>query len=190
MLDGPFKSARPPVHRAWTGSDELALRLVEGPGPRWRSVPSTRPRGGGRRGARDSARGSETTSVALTWALRELARDASLAATVAEQGETLAERVFAETLRVYPPAWYIGRVAVTDTELAGEPIAAGTVVLSAPTCSITTAATTGAGALRPGSLGDGTAAAARAFTYLAVRCRFSALHRRGNRLGRGPRPAR
>ena len=41
-------------------------------------------------------------------------------------------RVLTETLRMYPPAWLLTRVATRDTELAGHPLPAGAIVLYSP----------------------------------------------------------
>jgi cytochrome P450 len=75
---------------------------------------------------------TETTSSALTWALVELSRDSSLGDRIATYGTTAADNIFAETLRMYPPAWYIGRSAAVETRLAGEIVPEGTMVLVSP----------------------------------------------------------
>jgi cytochrome P450 len=110
---------------------------------------------------------TETTSTALTWSLVELARNPALGAAVAEQGEPMAERVFAETLRLYPPAWFIGRLAVADTELAGELVKEGSMVLVSPYLLHRDARHfDDPTVFDPERWRDGTAAAARAFTFL------------------------
>lgn len=110
---------------------------------------------------------TETTSTALTWTLVELARNPALGNAVAEQGEPFAERVFAETLRLYPPAWFIGRLAVADTELAGEQVKEGSMVLVSPYLlhrdSRHYADPT---VFDPDRWREGTTAAAQAFSYL------------------------
>jgi cytochrome P450 len=42
------------------------------------------------------------------------------------------ERVVNEALRLYPPAWLIGREAVRDTSIGGRPVRKGTNVLISP----------------------------------------------------------
>ena len=37
-----------------------------------------------------------------------------------------------ETLRLYPPAWFLSREATADTEVDGCPVAAGTLLLTSP----------------------------------------------------------
>jgi cytochrome P450 len=41
-------------------------------------------------------------------------------------------QIVSESMRLYPPAWIIGRRAVTDYELAGTVITAGSIVLLCP----------------------------------------------------------
>jgi cytochrome P450 len=155
--------------RAWDRLDHLATELVQGPGPVATALRSldVAPAERAAEARVILLAGAETIATALTWALLELARDPALADAVVQEGEPLAERVFAEVLRLYPPAWYIGRIAVADTELAGEPIAEGTMVLVSPYLlhrderHFDRAAT-----FDPGRWSEGTASAARAFTYL------------------------
>jgi cytochrome P450 len=68
--------------------------------------------------------GHETTANALTWALYLLAQhpaiDARLAAAVREGDEAYLTRVVKEVLRLYPPAWIIGRETLRDVTLAGD----------------------------------------------------------------------
>ena len=114
--------------------DAFGARLVEGPGPVASALRAAQIAHDERAAeARNIAiAATETTSSVLTWSLLEVARDRVLQAAVAEDGDALAERVFTETLRLYPPAWYIGRLALSDVELAGEAVAEGTMVLVSP----------------------------------------------------------
>ena len=89
--------------------------------------------------------GHETTAVALSWTWYLLAQhpdaDARLAAEVRDVlGDRpaamadlprlkYAEMVVTESMRLYPPAYGLGRQAATATELAGHPIAAGDIVI-------------------------------------------------------------
>jgi cytochrome P450 len=81
--------------------------------------------------------GHETTSNLLTWTLFLLARNpavASLAGQAAAANDrNYLDRVLKETLRLYPPAWIIGREALEDVTLAdGSLIPKGTTVFLAP----------------------------------------------------------
>ena len=90
--------------------------------------------------------GHETTANALTWAWHLLAQnpeaegrlheelDAVLEGGRAPRVEDFAalrytEMVVAETMRLYPPAWAVGRLAVEDHEVAGYLIPRGSLVL-------------------------------------------------------------
>jgi len=81
--------------------------------------------------------GHETTANALTWALYLLALHPAIderiaAAARAGDGEYVG-RVVKEVLRLYPPAWIIGREALRDVTLAdGSVIPHGTTVFAAP----------------------------------------------------------
>ena len=90
--------------------------------------------------------GHETTANALTWAWYLLAQNAEAEAALhAELDRVLegaraptvedltalryTEMVVAETMRLYPPAWAIGRLAVEDHEVGGYLIPRGSLVL-------------------------------------------------------------
>jgi cytochrome P450 len=81
--------------------------------------------------------GHETTANALTWALYLLAQhpeiDERLAAAAAAGDSAYVTRVVKEVLRLYPPAWIIGRETLHDVVLGdGSFIAAKTTVFAAP----------------------------------------------------------
>jgi cytochrome P450 len=92
--------------------------------------------------------GSETTSTALSWAWHLLGChpdiqtrlhsevDTVLNGRIAEYHDIpklkLTARVITETLRLYPPAWMMTRLTTTDTELAGQHLPAGTIVVFSP----------------------------------------------------------
>jgi len=92
--------------------------------------------------------GHETTALALTWALHLLGQHPDVGAAMATEvdavlGEraiayedlqrlTLVEQVVNESLRLYPPAWLIGREAGQDCEIGGYRIQAGTPIYTLP----------------------------------------------------------
>ncbi|MFY4721522.1 cytochrome P450 [Streptomyces sp. LaBMicrA B280] len=92
--------------------------------------------------------GVETTASALTWAWHLLAAHPEAEARLhAEVDEVLGgrvpeyadvprlvhtQRIFTETLRLYPPAWMYTRMTTEPTELAGHRLPAGTDVLISP----------------------------------------------------------
>jgi cytochrome P450 len=81
--------------------------------------------------------GHETTANALTWALYLLAQhplvDQQLAAAATSGDRAYVLRVVRETLRLYPPAWIMGREATRAVTLVdGHQIDAGTTVFVAP----------------------------------------------------------
>lgn len=89
--------------------------------------------------------GHETTANALTWAWYLLSQNPEAQAKLhAELDEVLGgrlptledlprlrytEMVFSETIRMYPPAWGIGRKVLNDFELGGYTIPAGAVIV-------------------------------------------------------------
>jgi cytochrome P450 len=92
--------------------------------------------------------GHETTAVALSWTWYLLAQHPEVEARLAEElRDVLAGRaptvadlprlryaamVVTESMRLYPPAYGLGRQAARATEIAGQPVAAGAIVI-APT---------------------------------------------------------
>ena len=92
--------------------------------------------------------GHETTANALTWTWYLVARNPEIEARLhAEIDRALGgrppsaadlpalgyvERVFAEAMRLYPPAWGLGRRAIADQMLGGYTIPAGTLVAMSP----------------------------------------------------------
>ena len=92
--------------------------------------------------------GHETTANALGWTLHLLSQNPEVEARLHREldevvGSRLptvedlprlayAERVLAEGMRLFPPAWAIGRRALRDQELGGARVPAGALVLSSP----------------------------------------------------------
>lgn len=87
--------------------------------------------------------GHETTALGLTFAMFELgqhaeyrhrlfAECANASADAASESFPFAAQVFAESLRLYPPAYALSRENVRAVTLGGVPIEEGTVVLAAP----------------------------------------------------------
>jgi cytochrome P450 len=88
--------------------------------------------------------GHETTSTALSWTWSLLAQHPEVEAKLHRELETVlggreprfedlprlpyAGRVIDEALRLYPPAWLVGREAAQDTEIGGYPVPRGTTV--------------------------------------------------------------
>jgi cytochrome P450 len=89
--------------------------------------------------------GHETTSHALSWAFHLLARHPHIEARVREEARAVfgartpqpsdveklvyTEQVLSETMRLYPPAFLLARVANKDSELGGHTVAKGTDVV-------------------------------------------------------------
>lgn len=91
--------------------------------------------------------GHETTALTLMWSWYLLGREAAAEArlhaelaafggrrlTIADLGALpYATAVVKEALRLYPPAWLLGRRAVRDVVIGGYPIAEGSVVFASP----------------------------------------------------------
>jgi cytochrome P450 len=92
--------------------------------------------------------GHETTAVALTWTWYLLAEHPGAEARLHEElssqlaGRAPAvadlpklpytERVLAEAMRLYPPAWIVGRRARADVEVDGVRVPAGAIVVLSP----------------------------------------------------------
>ena len=90
--------------------------------------------------------GHETTAVALGWTWALLAEHPEAEARLWDEVDALgrapgfddlaalpyARAVFAEALRLYPPAWVVGRQAARDTTLGGKSVRRGTTVLFMP----------------------------------------------------------
>ena len=92
--------------------------------------------------------GHETTANALTWTWMLLSQHAEvetklqdeLTSVLADRTPTIddipqltfTEAVIAESMRLYPPAWAIGRKAIQDHELGGVRVPAGAMVLVSP----------------------------------------------------------
>jgi len=88
--------------------------------------------------------GHETTALVLSWALVLLSRRPGAWQRLAAEAEAVlagrpataadaarlpyAEAVVLETMRLYPPAWSIGREAIEDVEIGGETLPRGTQV--------------------------------------------------------------
>lgn len=92
--------------------------------------------------------GHETTALALMFALDQLTRHPALTAQLEEELERelggrpatlddvpklrLTRAIVKETLRLFPPAWAAGRVAIADFELGGLPVTRGTQLIVVP----------------------------------------------------------
>jgi len=92
--------------------------------------------------------GHETTATALTWAWHLLAGNPDVEAKMhRELDEVMGDReptfedvpllrytghVFGETMRLYPPAWAIGRMATSELEVGGYTVPRKSIVLMSP----------------------------------------------------------
>jgi cytochrome P450 len=90
--------------------------------------------------------GHETTSNALTWTWTLLSQHQEKAAKLREELDAVlggrpptfedipklvyAERVVAESMRLYPPAWTVGRLALEDHQFGGYKVLKGSLVLA------------------------------------------------------------
>lgn len=89
--------------------------------------------------------GHETTAVALSWAFLLLAQNPAVLEKLRDEADTVlagrdpvaedvrsleyTKRVVQEVARLKPPIWWVARTAISDDNIAGEPIKAGTTVL-------------------------------------------------------------
>ena len=91
--------------------------------------------------------GHETTANGLAWSLYSLARDPELYARARAAVDALGGRtptladstrldflscVFKEALRLYPPVYLFGRIAIEDVSIAGHELPKHTVILISP----------------------------------------------------------
>lgn len=92
--------------------------------------------------------GHETTATALTWAWYLLAENPAAEAKMHHEIDTVLQgrapsfddvqrlpytsQVFSETMRLYPPAWAIGRMATADIEVGGYRLPRKSIVLLSP----------------------------------------------------------
>ena len=89
--------------------------------------------------------GHETTANALTWTWYLLSQNPDAEAQLHEEIDELdsvnveklpklryAEAVFAESLRLFPPAWAIGRLSLEDHRFGDFPVPKGSLVLACP----------------------------------------------------------
>jgi cytochrome P450 len=90
--------------------------------------------------------GHETTALALTWAWYLLSQHPDVEQRLHEEVDavtaddpleefaklSVTTAVVKEALRLYPPAWVLGRKAIRDTMIGGYPIARGSVVFASP----------------------------------------------------------
>ena len=70
--------------------------------------------------------GHETTANALAWTFYLLAQNPHIEL---RDDDNYARMVLAESMRLYPPAWIIGRLALEDVEIGGFTIPRGAIVI-------------------------------------------------------------
>ena len=73
--------------------------------------------------------GHETTANALSWTWYLLAQHPDVEQRLHDEGEAYARMVLAESMRLYPPAWIIGRLALEDVEIGGYTIPRGGIAI-------------------------------------------------------------
>jgi len=73
--------------------------------------------------------GHETTANALSWTWYLLAQHPEVERRLHEGNDAYARMVLAESMRLYPPAWIIGRLALEDVEIGGYTIPRGAIVI-------------------------------------------------------------
>ncbi|MFC7617751.1 cytochrome P450 [Actinokineospora soli] len=92
--------------------------------------------------------GTETTAALLSWCLYFLGRLPDVERALHDEVDRVLDgrtpvfadvprlehtgRIVSEALRLYAPGWIFTRVTLTDTELAGRPVPAGTVLIYCP----------------------------------------------------------
>ncbi|MFF3324894.1 cytochrome P450 [Streptomyces sp. NPDC002889] len=92
--------------------------------------------------------GTETTASVVAWSLHLLSRHPEAERQLHNEADRVLEgrlpafadlpalgharRVVTETLRLYPPAWLLSRMVTVETELAGERLKPGAIVLYSP----------------------------------------------------------
>lgn len=131
--------------RASPGGTDLLSLLLEARDENGEPMPDTQ--------IRDEAMtiflaGHETTAVTLTWTWMLLSRHPDVERRLHEELDAVLDRrpptvhdlpkltytdtVLREALRIYPPAWLIGRRALVDVELGGFSVPAGSIVILSP----------------------------------------------------------
>jgi cytochrome P450 len=133
------------ARRATPGGGDLLSLLLETRDEHGQPMPDTQ--------VRDEAMtiflaGHETTAVTLTWTWMLLARHPAVERRLHSEldevlgarpptvddlpGLAYADMVLREAMRLYPPAWLIGRRALVDVELGGYVVPAGSIVILSP----------------------------------------------------------
>ncbi len=150
--------------------------------------------------------GHETTANALAWTWSLVAQNPDAEAALHAEVDAfdrdptfddlralpVTRNVFAEAMRLMPPAWIFSREAARDFELAGElPVAKGTMLLVAPYFLHRDARFWDAPlAFKPERFAPEAKSRAPQVCLPAVLVRQARLHRRGVRVGRGDAGAR